>query len=188
MPGDSNVATKPKTAQATVVEQPKIESVKPQKIADKMPPNKPDNKPKIIETEPLKISCEPPKKVDVSKELKLVFSNIEKLCKEMYDNVFSKNEQFRPTYIEAIKNTLAYLAFKCKECGVYNEFDLAFEGVEISNINELFVPYIIKLSTWYDKKFNKDITQKLLFEFKAFFKILSKNLDFTELNNFIQNN
>ena len=65
---------------------------------------------------------------------------------------------------------------------------MAFEGVEISNINELFVPYIIKLSTWYDKKFDKDITQKLLFEFKAFFKILSKNLDFIELQNYINNN
>ena len=195
MPGDNNAQTKPKTVQTAVLNEPKKEVKTPVKEPVKQVEVKPNIEPKTIKEEPKKVAVkepkiilEEPKKVDYTLGLKNAFSKVEILCREMYDNVFSKNAQFRPTFNETIYNALAYLGYKCSTVNAKQEFELAFDGVDILKISEPFVPYIIKLSTWYDKKFNKDITQKILFEFNEFFKVLSKNLDFNELDNFIKNN
>lgn len=104
----------------------------------------------------------------------------------MYDNVFSKNEKFKPTYSESVYNALLYLGFKAKTASKLDAFIVAFSGVNVSAISEPFVPYIIKLSTWYDKKFNTKLTVKVISEFNAFLSVLSKNFNLLELENFIK--
>ena len=119
-----------------------------------------------------------------------MFNGIEGLIKEMYDNVFSKNSQFKPTFNETTFNAQLYLCFKAKQLNFLTDFNLAFNGVDLENISKPFVPYVIKLSTWYDKKFNSDITSKVVSEIINFFTVLVDsdeiNVDINEILNFIK--
>ncbi len=161
-----------------VVEEPKIEVVEEPKM-DKV------EEPKLEVVEELKIKSE-----NKVKLLKGVFNGIEILVKEMYDNVFSKNAQFKPTFNETLHNAMLYLGFKAKSVNCLTEFNLAFNGVDLDKISSSFVPYVIKLSTWYDKKFNKEITGKVVSEISEFFKVLVDsneiNVDINEILNFIK--
>lgn len=126
-------------------------------------------------------------KFDVKETLKTIFNNVMNLCCEMYNNVFSKSEKFRPTLQETKQNLLLYIGYKSNKAGILSEFEDAFGCVDISKINAPFVPYIIKLSKWYDAKFNSNITGLILKEFNTIFTIYSNILDFSEIENFINN-
>ena len=193
MPGDNNGGLKTKYNETAKSESVKILEPKTAVKGEQIKDFKTAVKPKVEDIVEIKVEpkLEPltevlNEQIDVQGIIKTAFNAIMNLCSEMYKNVFSKSEKFRPTLEETNENLLLYLYFKANKAGVLKDFENAFGFVDISKINVPFVPYIIKLSKWYDAKFNSDITGSILKEFNAIFAISSNILDFNEIENFIK--
>lgn len=193
MSGDNNSGLKTKYNETAKSESVKILEPKTAVKGEQIKDFKTAVKPKVEDIVEIKVEpkLEPltevlNEQIDVQGIIKTAFSAIMNLCSEMYKNVFSKSEKFRPTLEETNENLLLYLCFKANKAGVLKDFENAFGFVDISKINAPFVPYIIKLSKWYDAKFNSNITGSILKEFNAIFAISSNILDFSEIENFIK--
>ncbi len=93
------------------------------------------------------------------------FKQCESLINELYEKVFSKSPNFKPTKNETIGDLLIYLGYRAKSVGVYENFKNVYKISLIDDnfrSNENYVPNAIKLCVYVDKKQDKGYTKKVV--------------------------
>ncbi len=91
------------------------------------------------------------------------FKLAESLINDLYKTVFSKSSNFKPTRNETIGDLLIYLGYRAKSVGVYENFKKIFK-ISLNDDNlrssDMYVPIIIKLTVYLDKKQDIGYTKK----------------------------
>lgn len=89
----------------------------------------------------------------------LILNAIEKLnlvVKNLYETVFNKTPNFRPTYDETIGDALLYVGKKLYAIGAHESFEFAvkIDATTISSkyLDASYIPLAVKLSTWAESK------------------------------------
>ncbi len=83
----------------------------------------------------------------------------------MYEKIFSKSQNFKPTRSETIGDLLIYLGYRAKSVGVYENFKQVFKvslNEDKVRSSENYVPNAIKLTVYVDKKQSKCYTKKIV--------------------------
>ncbi len=94
------------------------------------------------------------------------FTAIKNLLLKLYESVFNKDVNFKPTYDEAINDLKAFLANKSAEMGVFGKFRNEFNCDETLLVGVSrggdYVPYVIKLTAFIDKQTGADCSKNLI--------------------------
>ena len=94
------------------------------------------------------------------------FTAIKNLILKLYESVFNKDKNFKPTYDETINDLKAFLANKSAEMGVFGKFRNEFNCDETlligANRGGDYVPYAIKLTAFIDKQTGADCSKNLI--------------------------
>jgi hypothetical protein len=118
--------------------------------------------------------------------IKLCIDNINSLIKKMYDGVFNKNANFKPTMQETVNDLIEFIAVKCLKVGVYEKFAKEFT-VDKNVIDALkekgdYVPYVIKLTAFIDAQTKSNCTSLVIKDLtKIFVEYLSDNANSTQI-------
>ena len=82
------------------------------------------------------------------------YAKIEGHIKSLYDNVFSKTQNFKPTYPQTVADTFNYIYSLLKSKGYSSAFEKAFGlvNIEPKTFDIGYIPYSIKLSKWAEDK------------------------------------
>ena len=93
------------------------------------------------------------------------FKLAENLISELYEKVFSKSPNFKPTKNQTIGDLLIYLGYRAKSVGVYEKFKKVFKVVlneDAVRSSENYIPSAIKLAVYVDKKQDECYTKTIV--------------------------
>ncbi len=93
------------------------------------------------------------------------FKLSESIVSELYEKVFSKSPNFKPTKNQTIGDLLIYIGYRAKSVGVYEKFKQQFKvDLNEDNVrsNENYIPNAIKLCVYVDKKQDECYTKKIV--------------------------
>ncbi len=93
------------------------------------------------------------------------FKLAESLINDLYNDVFSKSSNFKPTKNQTIGDLLIYLGYRAKSVGVYENFKKAFKitlNEDAVRSSENYLPLAIKLTVYLDKKQDQGYTKKVV--------------------------
>lgn len=106
-------------------------------------------------------------------DVKGEFAIIEKIVNEMYKQVFSKSEKFKPTRSSTLGDLLLFVGAKSQTLGELDNFIKIF-GVQIQRDfvreDNGYIPLVLKLTTWLDKRQNTTYSEQVV---KGLFNVLS---------------
>ncbi len=129
-----------------------------------------------IKTEDIEVINEPKtqSKVNAYKlNVTAEFEKITSIVKSLYDKVFSKSTNFKPSYDETVGDLLLYLSAKLKSAKINSQFDnaLSLQGYKIpEKYLANYLPYALKLSVWCEQKGYLTVTENLLYEITSLYK------------------
>lgn len=117
-------------------------------------------------------NLEPQKEEVKTIDIKFEFSKIVDIIKELYDKVFSKSKDFKPSFDETVGDIILYLSAKLNIDGIEKDFNNAFY-INAKQIFEKYynnyIPYALKLSVWCEKKSLLSVSENLLYEISSLY-------------------
>ena len=122
-------------------------------------------------------------------EILSAYSRVEKQIKLLYEKVFNKTENFKPTFPQTVADTFNYLYSILKAKGYSAGFEKAFGLANIvpKAFEDNYIPYSIKLSKWAEDKGLIVIVEPLLSEITSLYyesvKAVGAELTEEELTN-----
>jgi hypothetical protein len=93
------------------------------------------------------------------------FKLLESLINDLYNKVFSKSPNFKPTKNHTIGDLLIYLGYRAKAIGVYEKFKQVFKitlNEDDVRSKDNYLPIAIKLTVYLDKKQDKGYTKQVV--------------------------
>ncbi|MBR6737190.1 MAG: hypothetical protein IKL82_02350 [Clostridia bacterium] len=159
---------------------PKNEPKKEEKPKIKV--EKPEVKAEVVKTQPLKPVEEivvKHEKVYNVKNILNAYNSLEESIKSLYDNVFSKTPDFKPTYTQTVADTFNYIFSLLVTSKLDGAFRKAFglEKVECKNYANDYVPYSVKLSKWAEDKGLLNVVESVLTNITSLYIESAKECD-----------
>ena len=110
------------------------------------------------------------------------FEDARLVLKKIYNEVFSRHTNFKPTLNDTVADLLSYLGAIAEFNGKEKAYEKAF-GVDVSRLparykDKGYIPYAIKISVWVDKNKGYNETPKLLDGIlRSLFSLLNKGTE-----------
>ena len=126
--------------------------------------NQVEEQPKEYKTQSKQIEKEETQVVN-SQESLTNFKLLESLINDLYNKVFSKSPNFKPTKNQTIGDLLIYLGYRAKAVGVYEKFKQVFKitlNEDDVRSKDNYLPIAIKLTVYLDKKQDKGYTKQVV--------------------------
>ena len=126
--------------------------------------NQVEEQPKEYKTQSKQIEKEEELVIN-SQESLTNFKLLESLINDLYNKVFSKSPNFKPTKNQTIGDLLIYLGYRAKAVGVYEKFKQVFKitlNEDDVRSKDNYLPIAIKLTVYLDKKQDKGYTKQVV--------------------------
>jgi hypothetical protein len=141
-----------------------VENNQENQVEEQFVENQVEEQPKEYKPQSKQVEKEETQVVN-SQESLTNFKFLESLINDLYNKVFSKSPNFKPTKNQTIGDLLIYLGYRAKAVGVYEKFKQVFKitlNEDDVRSKDNYLPIAIKLTVYLDKKQDKGYTKQVV--------------------------